>query len=79
MADSIPIPSDATEMGSGPISLTGHTSLNAFVLNLMSLIVIFQKRVQVRHLRSGWMESLIDRNVTLIKQSGDPRQDVKSI
>lgn len=52
---------------------------SSFVVNLMSLIVIFQKRVQVRPLQLGRMESLIDPVVTLIKQWGEPGQEVKSI
>lgn len=52
---------------------------SSFMLNLMSVIVIFQKRVQVKPPQLRWRESLFNPVVRIIKQLGEPGQDVKSI
>lgn len=79
MADYITVPFDAMEMGSGSISLIGHMSLKLLCAEFNEPDCHLSEESAGEPLQSGWMESLIDRVVTLIKQSGEPGQDVKSI
>lgn len=79
MADYITGPLDAMEMGSGSISLIGHMSLKLLCDEFNEPDCHLPEESAGEPLQSGWMESLIDLVVTLIKQSGEPGQDVKSI
>lgn len=79
MADYIPVPCDTMEMGSGSISLIGHTSLKRPGAEFNEPDCHLPEESASEASVAGRMGSLIDCAVTLVRQSGEPGQDVKSI